>query len=266
MPREGEEARSVKASGRRFLEIRGLLRGWMPTASSDRSESKNNSPRHGSLDQNTLEGTHLSKQFRTREIELVAIRRDRELSSYSDLFGNANAAVMVRFTLNDENQNQNENQNENDAERYDIRQSFAALDTRKTGRLGIDLAYTLLLGLGYLSDYTKKDEFTVTTLEALARKIEQHEDAEHHDHGADSGKGYIDASDVVRLGDSVGTFGMDNDLSIPIDEANDMIATTNQMFAANPAGGRNSEKHKPNHNHERLDASVWEQMFAPSSM
>mmetsp|Transcript_15538 Transcript_15538/g.33583 ORF Transcript_15538/g.33583 Transcript_15538/m.33583 type:complete len:158 (-) Transcript_15538:607-1080(-) len=140
---------------------------------------------------------------------------------------------MVTYTLN----------NDNDPDRYDIKESFEALDTLRTGRLGVDLAHTLLLGLGYMSDYKRKDEFTPTTLAEMARRIES-EDTENRNsadfesgirletiltivatHPALSqrncshsfarrsfelldgdGKGYIDASDVVRLGDNVRKF------------------------------------------------------------
>mmetsp|Transcript_4858 Transcript_4858/g.14057 ORF Transcript_4858/g.14057 Transcript_4858/m.14057 type:complete len:209 (+) Transcript_4858:244-870(+) len=208
---------------------------------------------------------------------------------------------MVKFALNDEN----------DAQRHEIRESFEALDTKKTGRLGIDMAYTLLLGLGYSLDYKKQDEFTPSTLEALAKQIEQ-EDSENFDNADElgsgirletvltivathpalskrnapnifsrrtfelmdsNGKGYIDASDVVRLGESVGkheTFHhqshRNHNAEISVDEANDMIVTTNQIIsAATKAHAKSSEKHN-NDPEERLDASVWDQLFAPPSM
>ena len=69
---------------------------------------------------------------------------------------------MVTLTLDDRS----------DTDRYDIKQSFEALDRQKTGRLEIELAYLLLLGLGYITDYTKKDEFNPTTLEEAAKRIE----------------------------------------------------------------------------------------------
>lgn len=52
---------------------------------------------------------------------------------------------------------------------YDIEESFAALDEDKLGRLSIDQAYTLLLGLGYLKDYKQKDCFTPADLKEAVR-------------------------------------------------------------------------------------------------
>lgn len=75
---------------------------------------------------------------------------------------NACACKMVTLTLDDRS----------DTDIYDIKQSFEALDRQKTGRLKIELAYLLLLGLGYITDYTKKDEFNPTTLEEAAKRIE----------------------------------------------------------------------------------------------
>ena len=65
--------------------------------------------------------------------------------------------------------------NHSDADRYNIKESFEALDRQKTGRLEIELAYTLLLGLGYITDYKKKDELTPATLEEAAKRIESAE-------------------------------------------------------------------------------------------
>jgi len=63
-----------------------------------------------------------------------------------------------------------------DTHLYDIKESFEALDTQRTGRLDIELAYTILLGLGYISDYTKKDEFGVTALEEAAKQVDNFSD------------------------------------------------------------------------------------------
>lgn len=69
---------------------------------------------------------------------------------------------MVTLTLNDDG----------DTDIYQIKESFEALDIEKTGRLEIELAYLLLLGLGYITDYKKKDEFNPTILGEAAKRIE----------------------------------------------------------------------------------------------
>ncbi|VEU33621.1 unnamed protein product [Pseudo-nitzschia multistriata] len=198
---------------------------------------------------------------------------------------------MVKFTINDDN----------DSNRHDIIESFEALDTSKTGRIGVDLAYTLLLGLGYMSDYKRKDDFTLTTLEKSARRIER-ADCEDYDE-ADfesgikletlltivathpslseknhsntfaqrtfklidgNGKGYLDSSDLIRLGDRVGnlTSGKHqirqyNDIAISETQACDMIETTNQMFAE-----KGTESKKENDNRKRLYSTTFEKLFA----
>ncbi len=75
---------------------------------------------------------------------------------------NASSCKMVTLKLDDRS----------DTDRYDIVESFESLDTQKTGRLEFELAYSLLLGLGYITDYKKKDEFDPTTLKQAARRIE----------------------------------------------------------------------------------------------
>jgi hypothetical protein len=82
--------------------------------------------------------------------------------------------------------------NHSDADRYNIKESFEALDRQKTGRLEIDLAYTLLLGLGYITDYKKKDEFTPAALEEAAELIESAE-SENNSNGA------VDLSSGITL-------------------------------------------------------------------
>ena len=74
---------------------------------------------------------------------------------------------MVTFSLDDSSGN------DVDADRYDIEESFGALDVHKTGRLGFDLAYTLLLGLGYLGNYKKKNDFTPGILKQITKQIEK---------------------------------------------------------------------------------------------
>jgi hypothetical protein len=54
---------------------------------------------------------------------------------------------------------------------YDIEESFDALDDDKLGRLSINQAYTLLLGLGYLKDYKQKDSFTPADLKEAALRV-----------------------------------------------------------------------------------------------
>ena len=76
---------------------------------------------------------------------------------------------MVTFSLDDSSGN------DVDADRYDIEESFGALDVHKTGRLGFDLAYTLLLGLGYLGNYRKKNDFTPGILNQLTKQIEKND-------------------------------------------------------------------------------------------
>lgn len=71
---------------------------------------------------------------------------------------------MVSFTLDEHS--------DTDSSRYDIEESFEALDIQKTGRLEVELAYSLLLGLGYLPDHTKKDIFNPRALEEAAKRIE----------------------------------------------------------------------------------------------
>ena len=70
-----------------------------------------------------------------------------------------------------------------DIDRFDIQESFEALDGDKTGRIGVELAYTLLLGLGYMADYKKKDAFTPATLKETAKRIESSDNESYNDSG-----------------------------------------------------------------------------------
>jgi len=75
-------------------------------------------------------------------------------------------------------------------------------------------------------------------------------------------KGYIEVSDVHRLGSEVEN--IDNEQQqeeISIDGANAMIETTNHIFAAGVATGNN----KYNNNQQRLESSVFQKLFAPPS-
>jgi hypothetical protein len=88
-----------------------------------------------------------------------------EIVTISSSFRGLIDSIMVTFSLDDSG-------NDVDADRYNIEESFGALDVHKTGRLGFDLAYTLLLGLGYLGNYKKKNDFTPGILKQLTKKIE----------------------------------------------------------------------------------------------
>ena len=72
-------------------------------------------------------------------------------------------------------------------ERNDVVEGFEALDVHKTGRLGVDLAYTLLLGLGYMNDYKKKKEFSPDILKEIAGRIESVENENLNPVDTDSG-------------------------------------------------------------------------------
>lgn len=100
----------------------------------------------------------------------------------------ASGFKMVTLRLDDET----------DVDQYDIKESFEALDTQKTGRLDFELAYSLLLGLGYMSDYKKKDDFNVSTLEQAAKRIENAQN-ENYD-GVQSG---IDLDTLLAVVDAV---------------------------------------------------------------
>ena len=83
-------------------------------------------------------------------------------------------------------------------------------------------------------------------------------------------KGYIEASDVQRLGSDVGKIDNEKQLQqqqgknlISTDGANAMIETTNHMFAVDAATKNNNDDHK--HNQQRLDSSVFQKLFAPPS-
>ena len=108
----------------------------------------------------------------------------------------ASGCKMVTLGLDDEA----------DRNRYDIMESFEALDTQKTGCLDFDVAYTLLLGLGYMSDYKKKDDFGVTTLKEAAKRIESVQN-ENYD-GAQYGSG-IDLETLLAVVDTVRQFFLD---------------------------------------------------------
>ncbi len=89
---------------------------------------------------------------------------------------------------------------EAERDQYDIQESFEALDTQKTGRLDFELAYTLLLGLGYMSDYKKKDDFNVTALEEAAKRIENVQNENYNGRQYRSG---IDLETLLAVVDTV---------------------------------------------------------------
>ena len=90
-----------------------------------------------------------------------------------------------------------------DTDRYDIKESFEALDVQKTGRLDFELAYSLLLGLGYITDYKKKDEFNHKTLEEAARRIESVQNENYNSLDFRSG---IKLETLLTIVDTVRTF------------------------------------------------------------
>lgn len=184
-------------------------------------------------------------------------------------------------------------------ERNDVVEGFEALDVHKTGRLGVDLAYTLLLGLGYMNDYKKKKEFSPDILKEIAGRIESVENENLNPVDTDSGmkvetllkivathpglsqgdrsesfaqrcfdlvddnqKGYISVSDVEHLGYDVENIGSERENSeIRTDEAKEMIETTNNIFGGDTGTG-NDEK---DGYQQRLQFSVFEKVFAPTS-
>ena len=87
--------------------------------------------------------------------------------------------------------------------RYDIEESFEALDIQKTGRLDVELAYSILLGLGFIPDYKKKDEFNLTALEEAARQIESSENQNYNDANLSSG---IKLETLLAVVDTVSAF------------------------------------------------------------
>ncbi|KAG7368427.1 hypothetical protein IV203_031170 [Nitzschia inconspicua] len=160
---------------------------------------------------------------------------------------------MVTFSL--------EEVDDDDIE-WDLQQSFDAMDDEKLGRLSIDAAYTLLLGLGYMRDYKLRDRFTTedmtfavralrreqklkngepfakddgdwVTMEILKQVIEMYSFVLQRDRsapvfqsaieGIDQGhKGFLDASDIQKLGSSVGD-------SISKEEAEAMVEVTRRV-------------------------------------
>jgi hypothetical protein len=114
---------------------------------------------------------------------------------------------MVTLTLN----------NYFDRERHEIEESFEALDAEKTGRLGIEHAYSILLGLGYIADYKKKDEFSPATLEEAAKEIERAESGDHDDSDWISGitlETLLKVVDTVRAMLGVPFFVVDRNQSL----------------------------------------------------
>lgn len=59
------------------------------------------------------------------------------------------------------------------AHRYDIEESFKALDVHRTGRLTTSYAFMILLSLGYLKSHKTQDAFTPSMLEEIAEKNEK---------------------------------------------------------------------------------------------
>mmetsp|Transcript_4125 Transcript_4125/g.4678 ORF Transcript_4125/g.4678 Transcript_4125/m.4678 type:complete len:148 (+) Transcript_4125:248-691(+) len=145
----------------------------------------------------------------------------------------------------------------------------------------------LLLGLGYLGNYKNHSSFSVVMLTELAKQIENDLQDNRDDEGVELGikletllkivatleknrsvnfaeigfelidhdrKGYIDASDIQRLGSDVGKIDNDvqEEVTISTDEAKAMIETTNDIFAQN------------NDNH-RLNPLVFQKILAPPS-
>jgi len=184
--------------------------------------------------------------------------------------------------------------NDIDADRFDIEESFEALDVHKTGRLGFDRAYILLLGLGYLENYKKNFSFSLGMLKEFAKKIESDLQDDRDDEWFELGikletllkiiathpallqrnrsvnfaqigfelidhdrKGFIDASDIQRLGSDVENVdnNIQEEVTISTDEAKAMIETTNDMFAQN-------EDHGNNH---QINPLVFQKLLAPPS-
>jgi len=184
--------------------------------------------------------------------------------------------------------------NDIDADRFDIEESFEALDVHKTGRLGFDRAYMLFLGLGYLENYKKNSSFSLDMLKEFAKQIENDSQDDRDDEGFELGikletllkivathpsilqrnrpinfaqigfelidhdrKGFIDASDIQRLCSDV--VKIDNhvhkEVIISTDEAKAMIETTNDMFAHNTDDGK----------YHQLNPLVFQKLLAPPS-
>jgi hypothetical protein len=146
---------------------------------------------------------------------------------------------------------------------WDLQQSFQAMDYAKVGRLDIDAAYTVLLGLGYLRDYQMQDRFTPAimrsavlalrrkqklqkgnefapddgdwvTLDMLKEIIEMYSFVLQRDRSApvfqsaiadmdQDHKGFLDATDIQKFATSVGEL-------ISLEEAEAMVAVTREMI------------------------------------
>ena len=86
-------------------------------------------------------------------------------------------------------------------------------------------------------------------------------------------KGYVTAFDLQQLGDEVGTMCRKHDKSqhqqqrnikISTTEANEMIETTNKIFADGTSRSRRRNSNEKNAQEHRLQPSVFEKMFEPS--
>mmetsp|Transcript_20411 Transcript_20411/g.32848 ORF Transcript_20411/g.32848 Transcript_20411/m.32848 type:complete len:201 (-) Transcript_20411:346-948(-) len=190
------------------------------------------------------------------------------------------------------------NVDDDEEEDHDLLESFDALDEDKLGQITVEQAYTLLMGLGYLQDYKKKDRFTLETIKMTLRQIaaqEQVSGDQNDDDDSDENEGGgvtlerlkmivamhptvlqrnrssnlrhgFQLIDVEHKGfidaSDVQKLAASLGESISNDEAKAMIVTTNQMVEGNTSNASSNQR-SVSTQADTLDPSHIRKLFAP---
>jgi hypothetical protein len=80
---------------------------------------------------------------------------------------------------------------------YDLKDSFDALVGKVFGRITVEEAYQIILGLGYIKDYKMGEKFTTQTIQQTVDMI-KNEQREEEEHNGDDQGDYVVSLDILQ--------------------------------------------------------------------